>query len=32
MEVKLYNSLTNQVEVFKPLKENNVTCYVLYNI
>lgn len=28
MEVKLYNSLTNQVEVFKPLKENNVTCYV----
>ena len=28
MEVKLYNSLSNQVEVFKPLKENEVTCYV----
>lgn len=28
MEVKLYNSLTNQVDVFKPIKENEVTCYV----
>ena len=28
MEVKLYNSLTNQKEVFKPIKENEVTCYV----
>ncbi len=28
MEVKLYNSLSNQVEVFKPIKENEVTCYV----
>lgn len=28
MEVKLYNSLTNQNEVFKPIKENEVTCYV----
>ena len=28
MEVKLYNSLTNQVEVFKPIKENEVSCYV----
>ena len=28
MEVKLYNSLTNQKELFKPIKENEVTCYV----
>lgn len=28
MEVKLYNSLTNQVELFKPIKENEVSCYV----
>ncbi len=28
MEVKLYNSLSNQIEVFKPIKENEVTCYV----
>ncbi len=28
MEIKLYNSLSNQIEVFKPLKENEVTCYV----
>ena len=28
MEVRLYNSLTNQVEVFKPIKENEVSCYV----
>lgn len=28
MEVKLYNSLSNQIEPFKPIKENEVTCYV----
>lgn len=28
MDVKLYNSLTNKIELFKPLKENTVTCYV----
>ena len=28
MEVKLYNSLNNKIEVFKPIKENEVTCYV----
>ena len=28
MEVKLYNSLSNQIEKFKPIKENEVTCYV----
>ncbi len=28
MEVKLYNSLTNQIEVFKPIRKNEVTCYV----
>ncbi len=27
-EVKLYNSLSNKIEVFKPLKEGEVTCYV----
>ena len=27
-EVRLYNSLTNQVELFKPIKENEVSCYV----
>lgn len=28
MEVKLYNSLTDKVELFKPIKEKQVTCYV----
>ena len=28
MEVKLYNSISNQIEKFKPIKENEVTCYV----
>ena len=28
MEVKLYNTLNNKLEVFKPLKENKVSCYV----
>lgn len=28
MEVKLYNSLSNQIETFKPIRENEVTCYV----
>ena len=28
MEVKLYNSLTKKVEVFTPIKENKVSCYV----
>ena len=27
-EVRIYNSLTDKVEVFKPIKENEVTCYV----
>ena len=27
-EVKLFNSLTNKVEVFKPLKEGEITCDV----
>ena len=26
--IKLYNSLTNKVEEFKPIKEGEVTCYV----
>ena len=28
MEVKFYNSLTNKVEVFKPIKDNEVSIYV----
>lgn len=28
MEVKLFNSLSNQIETFKPIKENEVTCYI----
>ena len=28
MEIKLYNSLTNKIEVFKPLKEGEVSMYV----
>ena len=28
MGVRLYNSLTNQVEEFKPIKDKEVTCYV----
>lgn len=28
MEIRLYNSLTNKVEPFKPLKENEVSIYV----
>ncbi len=28
MEVKLYNSLTDQIETFKPIKEKEMTCYV----
>ncbi len=28
MEIKLYNSLSNKIELFKPLKENKVTFYV----
>ena len=28
MEVKLFNSLSNQIETLKPIKENEVTCYV----
>lgn len=28
MEVKVYNSLTNKIEPFKPIKEGEVTCYV----
>lgn len=28
MEVKIYNSLTNRKEVFHPIRENEVTCYV----
>lgn len=35
-EVRLYNSLTNKIEVFKPIKENEVSMYVcgptVYNI
>ena len=27
-EIKFYNTLTNQVEVFKPIKENEVSMYV----
>lgn len=36
IEVRLYNSLTNKIEVFKPIKENEVSMYVcgptVYNI
>lgn len=28
MEIKLYNSLSNKIEVFHPLHEGEVTCYV----
>ena len=28
MEIKLYNSLHNQKEVFKPIVEGQVSCYV----
>ena len=28
MAVRLYNTLTNKLEEFKPLKENKVSCYV----
>ena len=28
MEIKIYNSLTNKLEVFKPIKENEVSMYV----
>ena len=28
MDIKVYNSLSNQIEVFKPLKEGQVTIYV----
>lgn len=28
MEVKFYNSMTNKLEVFKPIKENEVSIYV----
>jgi cysteinyl-tRNA synthetase len=28
MEIKLFNSLSNQIEVFHPIKEHEVTCYV----
>lgn len=28
MEIKLYNSLTNQIEKFVPLHEGEITCYV----
>ena len=28
MEVKLYNSLSNRIEEFKPIKEGELTCYV----
>ena len=28
MEIKLWNSLTNQLETFKPIKENEVSMYV----
>ncbi|MDD6302860.1 MAG: cysteine--tRNA ligase [Bacillales bacterium] len=28
MEIKLYNSLTNQIEPFHPIKEGEVSCYV----
>ena len=28
MEVKIYNSLTNKIEVFKPIHENKVNMYV----
>ena len=26
--IKLYNSLSNKIEVFKPIKENEVSMYV----
>ena len=28
MQIKLYNSLTNQIEEFKPIKENEISMYV----
>lgn len=28
MEIKLFNSLNNKLEVFKPIEENKITCYV----
>ncbi len=28
MEIKLYNSLSNKIELFKPLREGEVSCYV----
>lgn len=28
MEIKLYNSLTNRIEVFTPIKENEISIYV----
>ena len=28
MEIKIYNSLTNKIEVFKPIKENELSIYV----
>lgn len=28
MEIKFYNSMTNKVEIFKPIKENEVSIYV----
>ena len=28
MEIKIYNSLTNKIEEFKPIKENELSIYV----
>ncbi len=28
MEIKLYNSLTDRIEEFKPIHEGEITCYV----
>lgn len=28
MKVKLFNSLSNQIEEFKPIRENEVSCYI----
>ena len=28
MEIKFYNSMSNSLEVFKPIKENKVSIYV----
>ena len=28
MEIKIYNSLTNKIEAFKPIKENELSIYV----